>query len=168
MSLSRETRLQKLAEALILLVKRAEGDCFMGVFIDERFLPTEIHEAIWDELKERGFVRETNSKWSYTLSGYGWITGMKVLAQLETEEMEQKAGKLAAALKERVKGRHHDNFVAVSELAQETGLTEHFIRDAIESDLIGELFGRRGAEWAGPFDRGRNIRIPKRFGLEPV
>ena len=80
--------------------------------------------------------------------------------QFDTPEMTSKAGKLCAALKDRVKGRQYEQIVHVSEIATETDLSEDFVRDAIESDLIRELFGTKGAGWATPEDRGKFIEIP--------
>jgi len=41
--------------------------------------------------------------------------------------MKEKAGKLSAALKKRVKGRREDGLVSRTELANETGLPESFV-----------------------------------------
>ena len=166
MSFSKEARLQNIADAILLLMENTHGQSFMGTFIDERSVDARILPTTWSELKTRYLVRETNCRWTYTLSGRGWILGLKLLGQFDTEQMKAKAGKLAGALKDRAKGRQYDNFAGVEEIAAETGLSDDFVRDAIESDLFGELFGRKGAEWAGPYDRGRTIRIPNDFGLE--
>jgi hypothetical protein len=169
MSLSKEARLQNREKAILLLMDELHGRCFMGVFIDERHdVDKRILPTTWKELKDQGFVRQTNSRWSYTLSGRGWITGLKLLSQLDTDEMKAKVGTLCAVLKAKVKGRADDNYATVDEIASESGLPDDFVRDAIESDLIQELFGTKGAEWGGHEDRGRFIRIPNDFGLQPL
>lgn len=168
MSLSKEARLQNLDEAIRLLMGRLHGVCFMGVFIDERYdVDERILPTTWEELKSRSLVRQTNSRWSYTLSGRGWIVGLKLLGQFDTDEMKDKVGALCAVLKAKVNGRAHANYAAVGDIAKESGLSDDFVRDAIESDLIRELFGTKGAEWS-PHDRGRSIRIPSDFGLLPL
>jgi hypothetical protein len=169
MSLSKEARLQNLEEAILLLMNKLHGRCFMGVFIDERYdVDERILPTTWEELKDQCFVRQTNTRWLYTLSGRGWITGLKLLSQFDTDELKAKVGTLCAVLKAKVKGRAHDNFATVDEVARESGLPDDFVRDAIESDLIRELFGTKGAEWGGYEDRGRFIRIPSDFGLAPL
>ena len=168
MSLSKEARIQNLEDAIRLLMGRLHGQCFMGVFLDERLdLGERILPTTWEELKSRYLVRQTNSRWSYTLSGRGWIAGLKLLGQFDTEEMKSKVGTLCAALKAKVKGRTHADYAEVGDVAKETGLSEDFVRDAIESDLSRELFGTKGAEWS-PQGRGRSIRIPNDFGLPPL
>ena len=169
MSLSKEARLQNLEKAILLLMDELHGRCFMGVFIDERYdVDKRILPTTWKELKDQCFVRQTNSHWSYTLSGRGWITGLKLLSRFDTDEMKAKVGRLCAVLKSKVKGRAHDSYATVDDIASESGLPGDFVRDAIESDLIRELFGTKGAEWDGHEGRGRFIRIPNDFGLPPL
>jgi hypothetical protein len=165
MSLSKEARFQNLEQAILVLMGALHSQCFMGVFIDERYdVDERILPTTWKELKDRYLVRQTNSRWSYTLSGRGWIIGLKLLGQFDTDEMKGKVGRLCAVLKAKVKGRSDDNYATVDEVAKESGLTDDFVRDAIESDLIRELFCTTGAEWGGYEDRGKFIRIPNDFG----
>jgi hypothetical protein len=87
-----------------------------------------------------------------------------VTGRLDTPEMKGKAGRLAAALKRRVDGRRHDSSADRTELAQETGLEESFIYDAIDSHLLRHLFDIIDAYWAS-YDRMNNdIDIPMDFG----
>jgi hypothetical protein len=140
----------------------------MEVFIDERYLDSRILGTTWSQLKEQSLVRQANnSRWLYTLSGYGLLHGLKMRGEFDTEETRQKTGKLAAALKRRIKSvnRECDQFADVGELTTETGLSQEFIRNAIEASFIEELFGTRGAEWDSS-GRGRSIRIPNQFGHE--
>ncbi|MGA3095003.1 MAG: hypothetical protein ABSF25_00995 [Bryobacteraceae bacterium] len=168
MSLSKDARLQNLEEAIRLLMGSLHGQCFMGVLLDERYdVDERILGTTWDELKSRSLVRQTNSRWSYTLSGRGWILGLKLLGEFGTDEMRGKVGTLCSVLKAKVKGRAHANYATVGDIATESGLSDGFVRDAIESDLIRELFGTKGAEWS-PQDRGSSIRIPNDFGLPPL
>lgn len=166
MTLPKDARSENLDEAILLLMDALHGLSAMEVLIDERYdIDKRIVPTTWSQLKKQYLVRQTNNnRWAYTLSGYGWIRGLKLRGEFDTDEMKQKTGKLAAALKLRIKSvnREYDQFAGVSELATETGLPEAFIRNAIESNLIEELFGTIGAEWAS--DRGRSIRIPNDFG----
>jgi hypothetical protein len=168
MSLSKEARFKNLEEAILLLMDRLRGRCFMAAVIDERYdIDKQILPTTWEELKDQGFVGQTNSRWSYTLTARGWIKGLKLLGEFDTAEMKAKVGTLCAVLKAKVKGRADDNYATVDEIARESGLADDFVRDAIESALIRELFGTKGAEW-GSEGRGRSIRIPKGFGLPPL
>jgi hypothetical protein len=80
--------------------------------------------------------------------------------------MLEKAGKLSAALKKQVKGQRREGAVTRTELANETGLPESFVYDAIDSHLLLHLFGRNDAAWA-PDDGMKNyIEVPIDFGHE--
>jgi hypothetical protein len=166
MTKSREDRLASIDEAILLLMDNLHGRSIMEVFIDERFMDDRILSTTWDELKDRYFVRETNSRYTYTLSGLGWIIGLKLRGDFETDALKGMAGALCAALKDRVKGRQDDAMVQVAELAVETGIPEAFIRNAVEADLFYELFGTKGAAWASFEDRRRFILIPRGFGMQ--
>lgn len=170
MSLSKEARLKNLEDAVLLLMDNIhESQSIMEVFIDDRSLDARILPTTWNELRRYGFVREcNNSSFYYTLSGRGWLTALGIRGQLDTPDMKAKTGRLCAALKDRVKGRDHGVVVHVSEVAAGASLTEAFVRNAIESRLIQEIFGITGADWAGYDDRGKFILIPNDFGLEPL
>ena len=73
MTLSKTDRQKNLDEALLLLMDDLHGCSIsiMGSFIDERSLGNRILPTTWDELKEHHLVRETNSRYTYTLSGNG-------------------------------------------------------------------------------------------------
>lgn len=151
---------------MLLLMDNLRGRTFLGAFIDERSLDPSILPTTWIEFKKRYLIQEAlPGSGYYTLSGSGWIAGLKLLNQFDTPEMKSRTGKLCAALKDRVKGRQYEQLVHVSEIASEADLSEDFVRDAIESDLIRELFGTKGAGWATPQDRGKFIEIPVDFGL---
>lgn len=167
MTLSKEARWQNLREAVQLLMDNLHGRSIMEVFISERSDPR-ILPVTWDELKKRYLIRETNSRYMFTLSGPGWIEGLKLRDEFDTAEMKAMTGKLCAALKDRVKGRQYEALVHVAQLAADSGLPEAFIRNAIESDLIHEQFGTEGAAWASYEDRGKLVRIPVGFGTPPL
>ena len=170
MTLSRHSLFKNLDDAILILIDNLHGQSMLEVFIDERHdVDQRILPTTWSKLKEQYLVRQiSNSRWTYTLSGYGWIRGLKLRGEFDTPEIKQNAGKLAAALKQKVKAvnRAYDQHTDVSELASETGLSEAFIRNAIESSLIRELFGTKDAAWDRD-GRGRFIRVPNDFGHEP-
>ena len=165
MTLSQEARRKNLHEAILLLMENLHGQSFMEEFIDERHLDRRISPTTWKELRDQHFVRETNSRYTYTLSGPGWIAGLKLRGEFDSNELKELTGKLCGALKDRVKGRSSEELVSVAELSAATGIPEAFIRNAVESDLIGELFSIKGAAWESYEDRGKFIHIPEDFGM---
>ena len=78
------------------------------------------------------------------------------------------AGLRSKALKDKIKGRQFEAAVHVEELAAESGLPAAFVRNAIDSDLIAELFGIKGAAWASFEDRAKFVSIPVDLGMEPL
>jgi len=169
MTLSKEERWKNLEESILLLMDNLHGESFLARFIDDWAVDSRILATTWKLLKDRGLVRQTgNAQRYYTLSGYGWITGLKLLDKFDTPEMRGKTGKLCAALKDKVKGRQFEQVAHVQEIAIAAGLDQDFVRDAIESNLIGELFGIQGAEWHSYDGRGAFILIPVDFGQEPL
>jgi hypothetical protein len=123
---------------------------------------TVILPTTWSALDREGLVN-THGFNRYELTSSGWIAALKITDRFNTPEMKEKAGKLAASLKRRVDGRQHDGSADMTELAQETGLDEAFIYDAVDSHLLRHLFGIIDAYWA-PDDRMRNyIDVPIDF-----
>ena len=165
MTLSKDARRQNLDEAILLLMDALHGRSIMEVFIDERSVDPRILPTTWGELKERGLVKETNSRYTYVLSGPGWIKGLKLRGKFDSDKLNVMTGGLCAALKDRVKGRQDEAFVQVAQLAADSGLPEAFIRNAVESDLIREKFGTKGARWAS--GSLNFIVVPVGFGMEP-
>jgi hypothetical protein len=124
---------------------------------------TEILPTTWMALVREGLIAATSFN-RYELTASGWIMALKVTRRFNTPEMERNAGRLAAALKRRVDGRKHDGNAERTELAQETGLEEAFIYDAIESHLLRHLFGIVDAHWAHDDQMKNYIDIPIDFG----
>lgn len=167
MTLSTEARRQNLDEAILLLIGNLGNRSIFEVFIEERVLDDRILPSTWDELKRRYLVRETNCRSIYTLSGPGWIVGLRLRNEFDTDELSAKTGRLCAALKDRVKSRKFNAVVRADQLAVDSGIEVAFIRNAIESDLIGQLFHVIGADWVHQY-RGTLVSIPRDFGLEPL
>lgn len=165
-TLSKEVRIEKLDEAILFLMSKLHGRSILEVFIQERYLDHRILPSTWDELKRRHLVRETNGQSIYTLSGPGWIAGLKLCNEFDTPELRATTGRLCAALKGRVKGREYRAIAHVDELAADSGVPAAFIRNAIESDLIGQLFNVIGADWVSHRHRATMVSIPRDFGME--
>jgi hypothetical protein len=167
MSTSDKTRQENMVLALRLLIQDlgqpyewqehdAKTPKFAGVL-----------RTTWDELAERGLIK-AHSFDRYWLKGPGWIAGLKITGVFDDEGFRRKAGQLQAALKARIKAENRDQWGTASrtELAQETGLSEFFVYDAIDSGLLGALFGTIDAYWGEGDDMKNWIDIPPRFGLK--
>jgi len=128
-----------------------------------------VMRTTWDELAERGLVKPRTFD-RYELTGPGWIAGLKIKGLFDDEEFRRKAGLLQKALKARIKPENREQWGMGdrTELAKETGLSEFFVYDAIDSHLLNALFGIIDAAW-GEGDGAKNwIDIPPRFGLKSL
>lgn len=105
-------------------------------------------------------------QWDYRFTAYGWLKALEAAGRLGDTEMKEKLGKLSAAMKLRCEegGRHRDGST-IQELAQETGFSEDWIYNVVESHLIRECLNRVDCDWE-PGDQMKNyVMIPARFGL---
>ena len=168
MTVSRDARVDNLAKALKLVTQEVGENPMWLVFIDGKkpeyqdILPT-----TWKEMVDRHMVKDHG--WgTYQLTGYGWLEGVQLLALPETPGFRQKMSGLAATLKRRVKGRQQEALVDVWTVAKESGVTVDFVWNAIESKLLDNCFGMKGASF-NPNDQNRHcVIIPIDFGMEPL
>jgi hypothetical protein len=130
---------------------------------------TGVDRTTWEELAEQNLVRARC--WDrYQLTGPGWIAGLRLMGKFEEPEFQRIAGALSAALKARVKANNRQQwgYADRTELAQEMGVSEFFIYDAVDSHLLREMFGTIDATWAKDDGMKNSIEIPPRFGLNAL
>jgi hypothetical protein len=125
---SKDARWQNIEEAILLLMDNLCGRSILEEFIDERSRDDRILPRTWEELTNRGLVRRTSTRYIYTLSGIGWIAGLKLREEFDTDELKSMTGRFCAALKDKVKGRQDEAMALVTELALDSDLPESFIR----------------------------------------
>lgn len=100
----------------------------------------------------------------YKMESSGYLQALRMSGRSKDPKFRSDLGKMCAALKGRVKGRSASDFVGLYELMTETGLSEAFIRNAVDADLFRNVFGNAGVEWAGD----HAIHVPHTFGLEEI
>jgi hypothetical protein len=167
MSVSEKDRLENIALALRLMMQNL-GEPYAWQEHDAKTAKFEpVLRATWDELAERGLVNPRTFD-RYELTGSGWIAGLRVIGAFEDDEFRRKAGLLQKALKARIKPENRDQWGSAdrTELANETGLSEFFVYDAIDSHLLEALFDIVDAGWADDDEMKNDIDIPPRFGLK--
>jgi len=169
MSESEQSRLNNMSLALRLMMQDL-GEPYEWQEHDAKTPKFEaVMRTTWDELSERGLVKPRSFD-RYWLTGAGWIAGLKLTGAFDDPEFRRKAGRLQAALKARIKpdNREHWGDASRTELARETGLSEFFVYDAIDSHLLSKLSGIIDAGWSVGDDMKNWIDIPPRFGLKEL
>ena len=124
------------------------------------------YETTWTELEEAYFVKPNHVIGArlYRLTGHGWYRAMDATWDQNQDVLNDLLGKLMAALKERVAGRHEPGYIYLDQVAN-AGLPEGFVYDAIESNLIEYRLNKHGAHWYEGRVGGL-IEVPIKFGHE--
>jgi hypothetical protein len=160
---SKEQRNENMVLALRLMLDRIGDRAVDLVFLDSdepEF--KEVFPTTWVDLERRGFVKRSPP---YRLTGAGWLEALHVAERLD-DEFDRDLGILCASLKSKVDGRREKAVVDVSQIVRETGLSEDWVFNVIESDAISRRYGRTGAYWH-PSDRMKHvIEVPLDFGME--
>jgi hypothetical protein len=167
MSESPRTREENEREALRIMLNII-GD---GRLDSELFEPGDarfkgILATTWEELEEDGCLKRT-SIWDYRLTARGWLKALEAARTLGSPEMKEQLGKVCAAIKRRCEegGRHRDG-TTIQELAEETGFSEDWIYNVVETHLLRECLNRVDCDWEPGDETMKNhIMIPARFGL---
>jgi hypothetical protein len=168
MSLSRQGRLDNLEFALKLFVRDIADNYYREVYFSPEGTEYEkILLTTWQETQDEGYLSKVAYN-RFQLTGYGWLKGFELLGLMDSEEYRERLGRLSKAMKDRVKGRQEHVLVTSITLANETGLPLGFIRNVVDTGLMGRMFNRVDAEWSSYSDTQFAIRIPTNFGLEKL
>jgi hypothetical protein len=165
MSISQEKRTDNVREALrVMLDIVGSGRLNWTLFDADDIRFARVLPTTWEELETSHYVDRV--QWDYRLTARGWIMALEAAGVLCKAEMKEKLGVLSAAVKRRCEagGRHRDG-TTVEELAEETGLSEDWIYNVVESHLIRVCLERVDCEWEPGDANNYYIMIPARFGL---
>jgi hypothetical protein len=165
-SLSIEERQKEMARALQLILERL-GDRKINAFsLDPTEPPfSDIHQTTWIELQEMNYVRPLLKSSRFSLTGSGWLRALQHSGATRNRSFDRDSETLLASIKRQVKGGHGARIVMLKALARDSGLSESWIYNALESDLLEAHYGRKGATWAHGFE-GSMIHVPRTFGLK--
>ncbi len=168
MTISRNEQLENIGLAWRLILAELGGRAISEAFFDPQ-APSfkDVLATTWKELCDQRWLEELEiyGHAHYRLTGSGWMELLFRSGEGERPELRDSATKLSRALKAHVKGRHEDVTVELSRLAHESGLSPAWVSNAIESNLLESLHGRRGVQWV---DRGTLVKIPLNFGIELI
>lgn len=133
---------------------------------DSRF--TDLLETTWRELLDADLLEDRGRL--LVMSSAGWLTGLRLSGQLQSDKVRSRATLMVRALKARVKGRRgiHDELLDVRELAEEIALPVGWLFNAIESHLLQRVFPKDRMNATLDSRHKLLIKIPPTFGSDPI
>ena len=153
MTISTTDRRRNFLRTLVVMVTVVADRAVMHVRFEPGQKPVEATlPTTWDELQQRGIVsdKSTLTRPQYSLTPDGWADG---LVSRPPDDLQERCGRLAAALKQVVKGREPDGWVC----------------NAVQGNLLDLRFPSSGFYLRG-FEDGIvcHLQVPRTFGLEDL
>jgi hypothetical protein len=168
MSLSKEDRHNDILQALTFM-RHELGDQGIGqvAFEIDRAPYEDIKRTTWQYLEDSGYIvrEDTLEAGRCKFTASGWLYMLNMLEQVRSPELAAKVGRVMAALKKEVKGRHEKGFVFAESAAADARVSWGLVFNIIESKFIEHCFARKGATWDRK-GRGTLIVVPVDFGEE--
>ena len=124
-----------------------------------------ILRTTWELLEQNNWVKRFRIA-EFHLTAEGWIEALRASGVLCDPTMKEDLVKMSANMQAICKagGRHQDS-PTLQDVAAKTGLSEAFIRNAVEAHLIRECLNQEDCEWEPGDEYMKNhIMIPARFG----
>jgi hypothetical protein len=121
-----------------------------------------------DELEEANFVEQvvfSSNPEPYAMTMEGWFQAQRVSGRFDSEEFHRRRGRLCAAMKRAVVGRHDATLVDYRKLAQDADLPEDWVWNVFEAQVLPRLDSKR--RYRMRFEDGL-VWVPATFGQEPV
>ena len=167
MSVSKEEPQTDTALALQLMLRHVGDRKISDCIFDSTESPfNAIQRTTWTELQENNCVRPFLDSQHYGLTGRGWLRALEKAGTTRDRAFLRAAEKLLASIKKLVKGSQGGvRMVTLQTLARESGLSENWIYNAIESNLIEARYNKQGPTWVHGFE-GTAIHVPTRVGTE--
>ena len=152
-----------LTRALQLLLRQL-GDRKINIFSFDPTIPPfcSVAEATWTELRDMNYVHSALNSSGYCLTGSGWLRALQRAGATRNRDFDRDSEKLLASINKLAK---RARLATLKALAQDSGLPENWIYNAIESNLLEVHYGRKGANWARGFE-GTMIYVPRGFGTK--
>lgn len=145
------------------------GDFRSIRFAEEDLAPAAPLRTTLGELKDAGLVKLAvqpgSSPHPYLLTLNGWYVAQNVSGRFDSEEFDQRRGRLCAAMKKATAGRNERAIVDWRHLAAEAKVPADWLLNVFEAQVLHRLDpkGRYHVRFEPP-----NVRIEPTFGQEPV
>lgn len=169
-TLSNKDREADIEKALRLMLDELGSRALDAVDINTTSVPFDgVLRTTWRELLQQGLV-ELVGRWNsaevYAITGQGWLQALRITGRIDDPAFRGQMFTLKARLQAAVKSRHLDVRLYTDEFAAASGLSEDFVYNAIESELLDNERNIHGAYWdLINAKRGQLIVVPVQFGL---
>jgi hypothetical protein len=162
---SPEARRENFDEALIGFLNALGSRSLRSFDINPSDYPG-VWLTTWTELTTQGLLEDFNIQVDmYRLTGSGYLEALRVSGSSGEPQFQENLGSLCKVLKDSLKGRREFALISFQDVVARSRLSEAFVENAIDADLIGNILGRTGARWDG---QCLVIRVPHDFGLPPM
>jgi hypothetical protein len=168
MTVSANDRRDAVRRALIWLAEEC-GDQKSIRFGEQELAPAGPLRTTIVDLKDAGYIKQVaqfgSSATPFLLTIEGWFKAQEVSGRFASAEFDERRGRLCAALKSFIDGRHAFAIVHIDHVVAKCGLPFDFVWNMLEARVLPRLDPK------GRFDVGfenRNVRIEPTFGQEPI
>lgn len=167
-TIARQDREENLRVAFALMLENLGDRAMDTTFFSPAQQPFEnrILRTTWEELVRQEYIEKVCQD-QYRLTPKGWQIGIAITGTLNSSAFQERLGRLSAALKRHVKGRHDSVVVPLQDLAIDSGEDEGWIFNIIDSQADDPDDKRIKARWFEG-ERGRLVIIPVDFNMRPV
>jgi hypothetical protein len=167
MTISNQHQTDNIDDALRAILEIIGDDEHLDVLFQREDLRLRnVMETTWEHLEATGSLNPLGMWLRLTPSG--WVGALRAARSLDNPKMKEKLGKLCAAMKRRCEegGVRHLASTTIQQLSEETGFSEAWIFNVVDSHLIRVSFQQVDCEWEPDDDNKNHIVIPARFGLK--
>src|SRR5579872_922397 len=142
MTISKRTRVRDMGNAFHLIVDELQSRRVSdAVFSPDAEPFSKCTNTTWQSMSRGGWLTETQSSGRphYMLTPSGFREGLRRVPIPEGRSLNEGLGRLQAAAKIHVEGRNQEAVVNFEELQKDCGLSEEFVFNAIQCDLVGHF-----------------------------
>jgi hypothetical protein len=116
----------------------------------------------WKRLERLGFLKGTSAPILYFLTASGFTEALIQTGVTKTDAFRVRMGKLAAVLKDRIKGRAAEALMSSFDVAKSIEAPVGWVQNVIAAGLLERQFGIQGAHLYE--SNGHIISVPIDFG----
>ncbi len=169
MTFSADARIAEMRSVLSLMLRHLGTQRICTTYFDATQQPFNGFLATtWLELTELHYIAPLFGRGpNYKLTNRGYVKALTEIGVLSSPQFKSDLGKLAATLKDSIKGRIQPAPLSVQTILNISGLDDGFVYNTIECNLLETILGMHGAHWVSKFE-GVIVMVPITFGQQKV